>query len=229
MTHTGPLHWRTGDGWLVLIGGASDRWRSTEAIDRAAVEAMSDESPIAFVPAAGCPPDYGPSFLAQYLRLGAPPGYVVPIHDKPSARDPANTRRLAEAGLIYLGGGDTRRLVETLAGTPALDAMAAAFAAGAVIVGISAGAIALAAWGVSADPGVGVVPGWGWLPQAIAAPHYDALQADALHAALKDRPDMLGLGLPEDAALALGPAGQVATWGGSQITVTLGSQFGQGR
>ncbi len=224
MTQAGPLRWRTGQGWLVLIGGASERWQTTGPIDRAAIAAMSDDSPIAFLPAAGCPPDYGESFLAHYTRLGAPPGYVVPIHDAASANDPVNARRLAQAGLIYIGGGDTRMLLDTIAGA-ALDALAAAFASGAVIVGMSAGAIALAAWGVSADPGVGVLRGWGWLPNAIVAPHYTPERSPALRAALIDHPQLLGLGIPEDAALALGPRGEVQTWGRAQITVTLGSKF----
>jgi cyanophycinase-like exopeptidase len=228
MTHTGPLRWRTGAGWLVLVGGATERWRSTEAIDRAAIDAMSDESPIAFVPAAGCPPEYGETFLAHYTGLGAPLGYVVPVHDAASAGDPVNVRLLTQAGLIYLGGGNTRQLLDALTGTPALDAVAAAYAAGAVVVGMSAGAMALAAWGVSSDPGVGVLKGWGWLPNAIVAPHYAADRAEALRAALIGFPDLLGLGIPEDVALALGPGGELRTWGDKQISVTLGPQFEAG-
>ena len=114
MTQAGPLRWRTGDGWLVLIGGASERWGSTSAIDRSAIAVMSDETPVAFVPAAGCLSDYGESFLARYAKLGAPPGYVVPIHNSASARDPVNLRRLAQAGLIYFVDGDTHRLLEAM-------------------------------------------------------------------------------------------------------------------
>ena len=223
MTQTGPLKWRTGAGWLVLIGGG--QWDTTESIDRSAIEAMADEAPIAFVPAAGCPPDYGESFLARYAALGAPPGYVVPIHDSASAGDLVNIRRLTQAGLIYFGGGDTQRLLDTISGTTALDAVAAAYASGAVIVGMSAGAIALGAWGVSADPGVGVLKGWGWLPNAIVAPHYTPARSDALRAALIERPQLLGLGIPDDVALALGPDGEVQTWGSTQVTVRLGSKF----
>jgi len=225
MTHAGPLRWRTGGGWLVLVGGSSEGWRSTQSIDRQVIEAMSDETPIAFVPAAGCPPDYGESFLSRYAELNAPPGYVVPIHDRASARDAANVRRLTQAGLIYFGGGEARLLLDALTGTPALDAVAAAYAAGAVVVGMSAGAIALSAWGLSADRGVGLLQGWGWLPQAMVSVHHTPQQAKALHAALLERADLLGIGLPDDTALALGPEGQVATWGSAQITVTLGSKF----
>lgn len=225
MTQAGPLRWRTGSGWLVLVGGASERWRSTEAIDRAAIAAMSDESPVAFLPAARCPPEYGETFLAHYAGLDAPPGYVLPIQDVSSAHDPANVRRLAQAGLIYIGGGDVRLLLDTLAGTPALDALAAAFATGAVIVGTSAGAMALAAWGLPSDPAVGVLQGWGWLSHTLVSPHYTPDRADAMHAALVDRPQLLGLGIPDDVALALGPSAEVLTWGSGQVTVTLGARF----
>jgi len=223
MTQAGPLRWRRGKGWLVLVGGG--RWSTTTAIDRRAIDAMADETPIVFVPAAGGAPDDGESFLAHYASLGAPPGYVLPIRDRSSAGDPANVRRLTQAGLIYFGGGDTRLLLDTLTGTPALDAVAAAYAAGAVVVGMSAGASALAAWGVSSDPGAGLLKGWGWLPNAIAAPHYAPAQADALHAALREHPKLLGLGIPDDVALALGPDAEVFTWGHGQITVALGSKF----
>ena len=225
MTRAGPLQWRTGDGWLVLIGGSTERWRATEMIDRRAIEAMSDEAPIAFVPAAGGPPDEGETFLQHYRRLGAPPGYVVPIHDRASADDQVSVRRLAQAGLIYFDGDDPKRLLEAMTGTRALDAVTAAYAAGAVIIGMSAGTEAFSAWSVSSSPDVGLLPGWGWLRQTLVAVHYDVVQADLLHAGLRAHPELLGLGLPVDTALALGPDGQVATWGRAQITVTLGVRF----
>ncbi len=180
---------------------------------------MPAGAPIAFLPAAGCPPDYGESFLARYADLGAPPGYVVPVYDTDAARDRANARLLSEAGLIYIGGGDTRLLLNALTGTPALEALAAAYKAGAVIAGMSAGAIALAAWGLSIDSRVGVLQGWGWLPDVIVAPHYTPERSCALTAALRDRPQTIGLGIAEHVALALGPSGEVQHWGPGQISV----------
>ena len=220
--------WRAGAGWLVLIGGTSDQWRATEAIDRAAIGLMDRDRPIAFVPAAACPPDYGESFLATYHRLGAPRGYVVPVQDRASASDPANTELLRRAGLIYFGGGETVQLLETVTGTPALEAVAAAHNAGAVIVGMSAGAIALAELGVPLNLNIGVLQGWGWLPRTIVSVHHTPERQSELRRALLDRPDMLGVGLPEDAAVALGPDGQVHTWGARELTVTAGRHFRPG-
>lgn len=210
---------RSGLGWLVLIGGASGHWATTQPIDRAAVESIRHDGPIAFLPAAGCEPEYGPSFLAHYKRLGAPDGYVIPIEDAAAARDPANARLLADASLIYIGGGDTRQLLSIMTGSPALEAMTQAYEAGAVIAGASAGAIALAAWGVPIDPNVIALEGWGWIPDVIVSPHHSPERSARLRGAIAAHPQHTGLGLPEDFALALGPNGETERWGSGEIEV----------
>jgi cyanophycinase-like exopeptidase len=203
----------------VLIGGSSGTWPPTEPIDRAAIERMPAGAPVAFVPAAGCPPDYGESFLATYTRLGARDGYVVPVHDEASARDAANVDLLARAGLVYFGGGDTRRLLAALTGTPALDAIASAYDGGAVICGMSAGAIALAAWGVSIDPAVGVLQGWSWVPRALVSVHHTPARDEALARAHRERPGAIAIALAEHAALAIGPEGEAEHWGEAGVVV----------
>jgi cyanophycinase len=212
---------RPGRGWLILIGG-SNSWPPTEQIDREAIARMDKSKRIAFLPAANCPPDYAESFLATYTRLGAPEGYEVPIRDPVAARDPKNAELLANAGLIYLGGGDTEQLLASMAGSPALDAVASAYDQGAVIAGTSAGAIALAAWGVSLN--AGVLRGWGWLTNTIVSVHHAADRDRLLGQALQDHPDAIGIALPEHAALAIGPDGEQERWGEPGITITPGAQ-----
>ena len=211
--------WRSGRGWLVLLGGSSGTWPPTEPIDRAAIERMPG-GPVAFVPAAGCPPDYGESFLATYARLGARDGYVVEVRDRGSARDARNAALLEEAGLVYFGGGDTTRLLAAMTGTPALNAVAAAYERGAVIVGMSAGAIALAAYGVSL--GAGVLQGWGWLPDALVSVHHTPARDEALARAHSERPETVAIALPEHAALAIGPEREVEEWGEPGVVITPG-------
>jgi cyanophycinase-like exopeptidase len=209
--------WRAGRGWLVLIGGAYS-WPPTEPIDREAVGRMDKRKPIAFLPAANCPPDYAESFLETYRRLGASAGYEVPVRSAAEAQDARNAELLAQAGLIYIGGGDTTALLASMAGSPALDAIASAYEQGAVICGMSAGAIALAAWGVSL--GAGVLRGWGWLPDALVSVHHTPAREPLLAQALRDRPRAVGIALPEHAALALGPDGEQEHWGAPGIAVT---------
>ena len=206
-------------GWLVLVGGAGGHWATTEAIDRAAVASIRRDGPIAFLPSPGAEPEYGTSFLDHYGRLGAPAGVVVDLGDA------SHVRLLIEASLIYISGGDTKELLRIMAGAAALDAMAQAHDAGAVIVGASAGAIAMAAWGVPLDPSVDALKGWGWLPSVIVAPHHDTERGARLRAVLDRRPGHVGLGIPDDTALALGPEGETVTWGTAEIDIVPGAEF----
>jgi cyanophycinase len=226
MTQAGPVQWRTGAGWLVMLGGG--RWEESEIIHSRAISAISDESPIAFLPAADPDPTYGESFLSYYADLGAPPGYVVPIHDQASACDPANYRRLASAGLIYIGEGSAPRLIEALENTPVIEAIAQAFDSGAVIVGASAGATLFGKWGLSSSNGK-IYRGWGWVSDTIVVPHYSADRSGEIRAALQRYPETIAVGIPDHVALALGPDGEVETWTDKieQVTVVMGAKFGR--
>jgi cyanophycinase-like exopeptidase len=229
MGNAGPLRWHNGRGWIILAGGGE--LEDVANIHRAAIEAMSDESPVAFVPTANTTPAEGRGrgqiVTEQIEELGGPVGYVAPIFSRTDASDPKNVRRVTQAGLVYLGGGSAQRLVETLNGTPALDALAAAFEAGAVIIAEGEAACALGAWGLCASGDV--TPGWGWLPDALICSAFDDSRAVALRDAIKSKPECLGLGIPRGVALALGPENQVQTLSasGQQVTVVLGHRFRQ--
>jgi cyanophycinase-like exopeptidase len=220
---------RPGAGSLILIGGTSDRWRTTAHIDRAALDLAPRDRSIAFIPAAACPPDYSLSFLETYQNLGAANGYAVPIHDRSSAGDSANARLIAEAGLIYFGGGETPSLLASMTDTPALEAVATAYEAGAVIVGMSAGAIALSAWGIPLNPNIGVLKGWGWLPDTIVSVHHTRDRDPLLERTVRERPGVTGLGLAEDVAIVLGAGDVPATLGSPEPTVIWPSLPGQER
>ena len=227
MGKAGPLRWRDGRGWLILIGGG--KLKDIADIHRAAIEAMSDESPVVYVPTASAAPDGdttpASSSSPRSKHLGGPVGYVAPIFTRADATDLRNVRRLTQAGLVYLGGGSAQRLVEMLSGTPALDALAAAFEAGAVVVAEGEAACALGAWGLCGDGSFRA--GWGWLPDALIRPSFDDAAASALREAIKSASECLGLGIPQDVALALGPENQVQTLSvsGQQVTVVLGPRF----
>jgi len=234
MGQAGPLRWRAGRGWIILVGGGE--LEDLVDIHRAAIKAMSDEAPVVYVPAASARPDAGRErgqlVVEQMEELGGPVGYIAPIFSRADAGDPKNVRRLTQAGLVYLGGGSAQKLVETLSvpsgaarSTAALEALAAAFAAGAVILAEGEAACALGAWGLGAD---GVIrAGWDWLPDTVIRPSFDEVAATALRNAIKFKPACLGLGIPPGVALALGPENQVQTLGasGKQVTVVLGPRF----
>jgi cyanophycinase-like exopeptidase len=161
--------------------------------------------------------------LDYYVDLGGPHGYVVPIFDAASAQLMENCRLLEEAGLIYVADGpDPLTLVRALRESPALRAMARAFEEAAVIFGMGAGAVALGAW--VEDPGTRdrAEPGLGWLPNVIVTPRFEGAEsAHRLRHLLDLKPNCLGLGVPERAALGLGPSGEVENVGPDQVTAVV--------
>ncbi|HEY75517.1 MAG TPA: type 1 glutamine amidotransferase-like domain-containing protein [Thermoflexia bacterium] len=219
MTKAGPLRWATGAGWLVLMGGEE----VPEASDR--LLARADFSrPIAILPTASGSAAWGERLLDEYADLGGPRGYVVPVFTPADAQEEENERLLAEAGLILLEDGDGITLARVLRGTPALYGVAEAFARGATIVGVGAGAAPLGEWVLAVNEGPDPVgeQGWGWIRGGVVIPRFrDAEQEPQLRRVLRRWPGMLGLGIPDGVALALGPDGQVETWGEGNVTVVV--------
>lgn len=134
---------------------------------------------IAVVPTAaarGRPDLAAANGVTAFRRLAADDGVelvveAVRVVDEASAADPALAETLAASSLIHLPGGDPDLIPALYPGTVAWASIGRARAAGAVLAGASAGAMALAA--VTWTP-VGVVPALGLVPGVIVAPHADA-------------------------------------------------------
>jgi cyanophycinase len=110
----------------------------------------------------------------HYRRLGVEP-VPLAVLDRRGASDEANASRVAGAGLVYLSGGNPGYLADTLRDTPVLDAIVAAWRAGAALAGCSAGACALT--DVAGDIRTGEVrPGLGLVPGLVVLPHFDRIE-----------------------------------------------------
>jgi cyanophycinase-like exopeptidase len=222
MTQAGPLRWLSGLGWLVLGGGGDWQEGETGEVDTHALALVDPSRPVAYLPTAHGSISRGEIFLDYYADLGGPQGYVVPILSPVDARRAENRRLLAGAGLIYIDDGDALDLTRALWESPALEGIAEAFAVGAIVVGMGAGAAALGAWVIEpGEPGAGG-PGWGWVAGTVVVPAFSGAEdAPALQAALRARPGSIGMGVPPGGALALGPQGKVETWGEAEVTVVV--------
>lgn len=225
MTRAGPLQWLTGGGWLVLVGDGEPSEELAEHL-----LARADFSrPIGFLPTAGGDAAVGERLVEEYAALGGPSGYVVPIFTPEDAEEEENRHLLADAGLLFIGDGDPFLLARTLAGTAALRGMAEAFVRGALVVGLGAGAAPLGEQvifpEISAErhPAEPIsIPGWGWVQGTVIVPHFHgATHSPRLRALLHTWPGLLGIGIPEGTALALGPNGEVETWGSGEITIVV--------
>ena len=163
-------------GYLLLEGGAEFSGQMREPDLKAIKLAGGLEAPIRIIPTAAAPDNNhqraGDNGIRWFQSLGAKDVGSLPLIDKTSANDESSVKPLREAKLIYMLGGFTGYLGETLKGSAAWQAVLEAYATGAVVAGSSAGAMVMCEFYY--DPSRGqVVEGLNLVPNAIVMPHYD--------------------------------------------------------
>ncbi|MCS6871784.1 MAG: Type 1 glutamine amidotransferase-like domain-containing protein [Anaerolineae bacterium] len=216
MPQTNVLRWRDGRGWIILAGSGAQLGDQDDVdldIEAQALTRIAYGEPIAYIWAAG-DADTADQHLALLDEMGAPTGYLVDI----VTEDDASIRaQLEEAGMIILGDGQSPETLRAALLGAALEGMQAAYARGAVILGIGAGAAALGSFLEGAN-------GLGWVENAIVMPNYELDRRIAtLRALLEAHPSAYGIAIGSRSALALGADGQVEVWGERKVTILLGS------
>lgn len=210
-------------GFVLLEGGNEFKAGMTAADKRAMAVAGGCAAPVRIIPAAAAPDSNdlraGSSGAAWFQGLGATDVRSIPIIDRASAGRPELAGELEAARIVFLLGGFTRYLAETLAGSRAWEAMRNAHRAGAVIGGSSAGAMVLCE--CYFDPTSGkVLPGLNLLPEVCVLPHHDTFGKDWAPRLTRLLPGALLIGIDEETGLLNdGPNGQWAVYGKGAVTV----------
>lgn len=164
--------------------------------------------------------------VRHFSRLGAKTE-AVDILVRKDAFDARWLARLEQADLVYFSGGSPRYLVETLEGSPAWEVIRARHAAGAVLAGCSAGAMAFGGltlqprrlWMLASvdgrPPEVSWYPALGLVPWLIVLPHFDRwlsrMGRDTLVRLAAALPEgMTLIGVEEDTALVSFDGGAIS-------------------
>lgn len=215
-------------GHILLAGGAEFGGRMAEA-DRRAIElAGGPDARLSIIPAAAAPDHNhqraGANGARWFASLGATQAAALPLTDRASATDPAVCAALEASRLIYLLGGFTHYLGQTLQGSPAWQAALAAYAGGAVLAGSSAGAMVLCEHYY--DPQRNQIErGLGLVPNACVLPHHNTFGkgwAARLSALL---PGALLLGIDERTAMIDdAPGGAWRVYGQGAVTIYRAGQ-----
>jgi cyanophycinase len=223
-------------GTLVIVGGG-DR---SQAMMRRFVElAGGAGARIAVVPNASSKPEQtGRALVAELDSLGAR-AFVYHL-DRKDAGSSAAARRLDSVGGIWFSGGDQAYVTAALAGTAVHRAMQRRYREGAAVGGTSAGAAIMSdsmITGNQTPPGdttgyygdeypaiarrrVEIVPGLGFLPEAIVDQHFIRRERhNRLMSAVLERPSLLGVGIDESTALEVGPDGRWRVIGASAVVI----------
>lgn len=191
-------------GYLLLEGGAEFGGRMAEP-DRRAIElAGGSDALITIIPTAAAPDNNhqraGNNGVRWFHSLGATHVTSLPVIDKASANDPRIAAEIGQARLIYMLGGFTGYLGETITGSASWDAMLSAYESGAVIAGSSAGAMVMCQYYF--DPGKGqVVEGLGLLSNTCVLPHHNTFGKGWASRLTNLLPNALLLGIDEQTGM----------------------------
>ncbi len=203
-------------GYLLLEGGAEFGGQMAQPDLRAIELAGGPNASITIIPTAAAPDNNhqraGRNAIHWFHGLGATRVESLPIIDKASANDPSIAAKISQSRLVYMLGGFTGYLGETIKDSASWQAMLNAYQSGAVIAGSSAGAMVMCQYYF--DPGKGqVVEGLGLLPNTCVLPHHNTFGKSWASRLFNLLPTVLLLGIDEQTGmLDDGPQGQLVSW-----------------
>lgn len=175
----------TAAGTLALAG-SGEFLPGMASVDSILLHELAPPRRVVIVPTAsapdgpGVPERWGRMGVDHFTILGAKAETVLAL-TRADAESADLAARIAAANFIYLSGGKPHYLVDTLRDTACWRAIVSVFAAGGVVAGCSAGAMALAGVMVGfprmADfPRVwSTVPGLGLARDLAVIPHFDEM------------------------------------------------------
>jgi cyanophycinase len=210
-------------GHILLAGGAEFGGRMAEPDLRAIELAGGLAARISIIPTAAAPDRNheraGHNGVRWFESLDARNVAALPLIDRASADSLAVVAALRDSRLIYLLGGFPHYLGQTLRGSAGWAAVLAAYQAGAVVGGSSAGAMVLCQHYYNPESHQ-VAEGLGMLPNACVLPHHNTFGkgwAARLAALL---PDSVLLGIDERTAmLDDGDGGAWRVYGQGAVTI----------
>jgi hypothetical protein len=205
------LLWENGAGWLVISGG-------NDALSEVRARVLSRMRPDGDVAYIGTGPDAAEAIMDDMGELGAPAGYLVDIlrEDDDTIRE-----QLRDVALIVIPTEINERDLLSMLKGAALDAIRDAYRAGAIVFleGRAGGLLGR----LAVDPdGLGF-EALDWVRGAYIASNVTSIsESDIARDVLATGTARIAVGLDVGSALALGPEGQVETWGAGEVTIALG-------
>ena len=213
------LRWLDAGGWLVLAGGES----GSEVVRARALTIAAGDGPLAILATSGAN-RAATRLLDDFEALGARSGFLLDLY----VEDDVSLRsQLAEAGIVIAGAErDAASAQDALAGAPA-EGMYQAWQCGALVLLEGASAMQAGSW-VMMEAGRRNA-GLAWVPGALVLPGVCHVAANPLaRDLLGAEPAAVAIGIGPQAALALGPAGELEIWGEQQVSIALGPAWQAG-
>jgi cyanophycinase len=208
---------------ILLLEGGAEFGGDMRVPDLKAIElAGGFGAPIRIIPAAAAPDRNderaGMNGVRWFQRLGAEDVLSVPVIDRDSANDEKLAASFRKAKLIYLLGGFTHHLAESLKGSLVWQAVLEAYQNDAVIAGSSAGAMVMCEFYY--DPGQERVhPGLSLVPNSLVLPHYNTFGKDWASGLVNQLPMVTLIGIDEQTGIINDGANRWSVHGAGAVTL----------
>jgi cyanophycinase len=191
-------------GYLLLEGGAEFGRRMRDPDLRAIELAGGFDAPLRIIPTAAAPDhnydNAGGIGTRWFTSLGVRDVTFLKIIDKPSANNEEITSSLRSAKMIYMLGGFTHYLGQTLKDSLAWKASLEAYRNGAVIAGSSAGAMVMCQFYYDPSSGT-VVEGLNLIPNSLVLPHHDTFGKRWAPKLMQEIPNVTLIGIDEQTGM----------------------------
>jgi cyanophycinase len=179
-------------GHLVIEGGGGAA-AEMEITKRTLELAGGKKAKVLVIPQASSR-NYGLDAADRWKKAGAGDVAILDLSDPEKA-----VAAVMNADLVWMSGGNQRRLMHALKETGVPEAIRRRYREGAVIGGTSAGAAVMSKFMLSGD---GIEEGLGLWPEAIVDQHFLArYRFNRLLRAVLDRPELIGVGIDERTAV----------------------------
>jgi cyanophycinase len=215
-------------GYLLLEGGAEFGGGMREPDLKAIELAGGFTAPIRIIPTAAAPDKNheraGNNGIRWFQSLGAKDVLSVPILSKIRADDKKLAQSLHDAKLIYMLGGFTHYLGQTLKDSLAFKAMLEAYQNGAVIAGSSAGAMVMCESYYDPDS-KSVHKGLNFVPNSLLLPHHNTFGKSWAPQLTKKLPAATLIGIDEQTGMINhGENGAWTVYGRGSVTLYRNGQ-----
>jgi len=215
-------------GYIILIGGAEEKFHNPEILDRFVEICGGKSARISIIPTASELEDTGRNYEKLFRKLGIKHARVLNMITREDCHSDEFLDYIENSDGVFMTGGNQLRLSTTLGGTPVAQKIRRRNAAGMHVAGTSAGAafmpehmIAGGDEGSTPRPDmVTMAPGLGLTNNFIIDQHFrERDRLGRLLTALAYNPFAIGIGLDEDTAAFIRPGDDLEVVGSGGITI----------
>ncbi len=213
-------------GYLLLEGGAEfGGWMRDP--DLKAIElAGGFDAPIRIIPTAAAPDNNhqraGDNGIRWFQSLGATDVLSIPLIDKASANDKTIAQSLYTAKLIYILGGFTHYLGQTLKDSLVWQTALDVYRRDTVIAGSSAGAMVMCKF--YSDPSEGQIhEGLNLVSNSLVLPHHNTFGKSWAPRLRKQIPNVILIGIDEQTGMLNDGAQTWTVYGRGMVTLYSGN------